>query len=347
MSRRRPSTSWIESRRPWPETPCVSALVMISRPQAFEIALEQFRGALVELALEQAVRSARARSPRIPSWCSAYAGLQAEQAAPGDGGASGPVALGEVAHADRVVGLPQDARAGQAEALDRRDERARAHRQDQLVVGQAPRAELDVAVDAVDLRPRFPHQQAGLEYRLPSRSSGAGTVRGAFTAIITFLLGFPTALFIAGQERRRRNLLLLLITDPVPHQRLLARIYAWMVLLRTGGVFDTVAQSLGFSRASLGLLYTPFATEIGPIHSNLPYMILPIYASLEKLDRRLIEASHTSARAILLTTRWIVLPLALPGIVGGFVLVFIPSLGSFIAPESPRRRRQDDDAVEL
>lgn len=154
----------------------------------------------------------------------------------------------------------------------------------------------------------------------------------ALTAIITFLLGFPTALFIAGQERRRRNLLLLLITIPF-WTNLLVRIYAWMVLLRTGGVFDTVAQSLGLTRASLGLLYTPFATEIGLIYSNLPYMILPIYVSLEKLDRRLIEASYDLGAGRFLTTRWIVLPLALPGIIGGFVLVFIPSLGSFIAPE--------------
>jgi spermidine/putrescine transport system permease protein len=154
----------------------------------------------------------------------------------------------------------------------------------------------------------------------------------AVTAIITFLLGFPTAMWIAGQEPSRRNLLLLLITIPFWTNQLV-RIYSWMILLRTGGVFDTMALSLGLSKTSLSLLYTPFATEIGLIYSNLPYMILPIYVSLEKLDRRLIEASFDLGAGHALTTRRIVLPLALPGIVGGFVLVFIPCLGTFIAPE--------------
>lgn len=157
-------------------------------------------------------------------------------------------------------------------------------------------------------------------------------VLAGLTAIITFAVGFPTALWIAGQPPQRRNFLLLLITIPFWANQLV-RLYSWMILLRTGGVFDTVALRLGLTDSSLNLLYTPFATGIGLVYSNLPYMILPIYVSLEKMDRRLIEASFDLGGGHLFTTRRIVLPLALPGIVGGFVLVFIPSLGSFIAPE--------------
>lgn len=157
-------------------------------------------------------------------------------------------------------------------------------------------------------------------------------VLAGITAMITFIVGFPTALWIAEQPRHRRNLFLLLITVPFWTNQLV-RIYSWMILLRTNGVIDSIAQGLGLTDRSLELLYTPFATGIGLVYSNLPYMILPIYLSLEKLDRRLVEASFDLGAARLLTVRRVLLPLSLPGIIGGFVLVFVPSLGSFIAPE--------------
>ncbi|TCR71771.1 ABC transporter permease [Rhizobium sp. BK376] len=157
-------------------------------------------------------------------------------------------------------------------------------------------------------------------------------VLAAMTAVITFIIGFPTALWISQQPADRRNLILLLITVPFWANQLV-RIYSWMILLRTGGVFDTLAHWVGLTDGSLNLLYTPFATGIGLVYSNLPYMILPIYVSLEKLDRRYIEASFDLGAGRLLTVRRILLPLSLPGIIGGFILVFVPSLGSFIAPE--------------
>lgn len=161
---------------------------------------------------------------------------------------------------------------------------------------------------------------------------GRSVLLAAITTVLTFIIGYPTALWISEQPAARRNLLLLAITVPFWANQLV-RVYAWMILLRTGGVFDTLARWTGLASGSLNLLYTPFATAIGLVYSNLPYMILPIYVSLERLDRRYIEAAYDLGAGRLRTVWRIVLPLSLPGIIGGCVLVFIPSLGSFIAPE--------------
>jgi spermidine/putrescine transport system permease protein len=154
----------------------------------------------------------------------------------------------------------------------------------------------------------------------------------AITTVATLLIGFPTALWMAFRPAHQRTLLVFLVTVPF-WTNLLVRNFAWILLLRDGGIIDTSLRWLGLTRAPIEVLYTPFATGIGLTYSFLPYMILPIYVSLEKMDRRLIEAAFDLG-----ADRWraltrIILPLSMPGIIGGAILVFVPGLGAFISPE--------------
>jgi spermidine/putrescine transport system permease protein len=152
------------------------------------------------------------------------------------------------------------------------------------------------------------------------------------TTILTALIGLPTALWMAFQPPGRRMLLVFVVTVPF-WTNILVRTYAWILLLRTGGVIETALGWLGMPRGTLTILYTPWATGIGLTYSFLPYMILPIYVSLEKLDRRLVEAAFDLGADRWQAFRRVILPLCLPGVIGGAVLVFVPGLGSFISPE--------------
>ncbi len=146
------------------------------------------------------------------------------------------------------------------------------------------------------------------------------------------LIGFPTALYLALQSERKRNLLLFLVTVPF-WTNLLVRTYAWILLLRNGGLVDAGLQGVGLTEQPLGLLYTDTAVIIGLLYCFLPFMVLPIYTSLEKLDWRLVEAAFDLGANRFQALRRIILPLALPGMLAGTTLVFIPALGNYIIPE--------------
>ncbi len=154
----------------------------------------------------------------------------------------------------------------------------------------------------------------------------------AATTALALLVGFPTALFMALQPPARRNLLVFLVTVPF-WANLLVRNYAWILLLRNNGLVDGVLQGAGLTTAPLGVLYTPAAVLIGLVYSFLPFMVLPIYASLEKLDLRLVEAAFDLGADRRRVLRRVIVPLAMPGIVAGCLLVFIPGLGAYVTPE--------------
>lgn len=157
-------------------------------------------------------------------------------------------------------------------------------------------------------------------------------VLAGITTAITLAIGFPTALWMAMQAPSRRLLLVFIVTVPF-WTNILVRNYAWILLLKTGGLIDTLLRATGVAHESVSILYTPLATGIGLTYSFLPYMILPIYVSLEKIDRRLVEAAFDLGAARVQALRRVILPLAMPGIVGGAILVFVPGLGAFISPE--------------
>ena len=151
------------------------------------------------------------------------------------------------------------------------------------------------------------------------------------TTLLTLVFAYPVAYWIAlVAPPRKRGLLLALIVLPF-WTSFLVRMYAWVFLLRSEGPVNLLLQGLGLPR--LELLYTPFAVLIGQVYGELPFMVLPLYVALERLDPALLEAAAdlgaSPARALLRVT----LPLTAPGVVAGCVLVFIPSLGAYLAPD--------------
>jgi spermidine/putrescine transport system permease protein len=154
----------------------------------------------------------------------------------------------------------------------------------------------------------------------------------AGAVIASLLVGFPVAYYISIQEKSKRNFLVLLITIPF-WTNLLIRTYCWILILRDTGLVNTGLQNVGLIDGPIKLLYTDGAIVLGLIYTYVPFMVLPIYATLEKLDKRLIEAARDLYASRRDALRYVVLPLSAPGIIAGSILVFIPSLGAFIAPE--------------
>ncbi len=151
------------------------------------------------------------------------------------------------------------------------------------------------------------------------------------TAAVAFVLGLPTAWFIATRPRERRAMWLFLITIPF-WTNLLIRTFAIMEVIRNEGLLNTALIRLGVIETPIQILYTDGAVLIGMVYVYLPLMVLPIYAALDRLDFRLVEAAYDLYASRLAVLRRIVLPLARPGIVAGTILVFIPSLGAYVTP---------------
>jgi spermidine/putrescine transport system permease protein len=154
----------------------------------------------------------------------------------------------------------------------------------------------------------------------------------AATTLICLVLGLPLAWYMATRSPSTRQLLVLLVTIPF-WTNLLVRTYCWVLLLRDEGLVNHVLEAMGLIRTPITFLYSDGAILLGLVYSFVPFMVLPIYATLEKVDPRLVEAAYdlyADRKAIL---RHLVWPLALPGIGAGSVLVFAPALGAFLAPD--------------
>ncbi|WP_414159481.1 ABC transporter permease [Pseudomonas sp. BNK-45] len=152
------------------------------------------------------------------------------------------------------------------------------------------------------------------------------------TTLITLLIGFPVAVWLAMQPVQRRGLLIFLITVPF-WANLLIRTYAWILLLRNTGVINNSLMDLGLIHEPLQLLYTDGAVLLGLVYTYAPFVVLPIYATLEKMDIRLLEAAQDLYAGRWRTLRKVALPIAKPGIFAGAILTFVPCLGAMIAPE--------------
>lgn len=151
------------------------------------------------------------------------------------------------------------------------------------------------------------------------------------TTLLTLLVGFPVAwALVRAVPQRWRGPMLLLVTLPL-WTSVLVKLYAWVFLLRTGGLLSQLLASLGSDSPSL--LYTTTAVALGQLYIELPYMILPIYASLERMDSSLIDAAKDLGASPAATLARVVIPIATPGVVAGCVLVFVPSLGSVLVPD--------------
>jgi putrescine transport system permease protein len=155
----------------------------------------------------------------------------------------------------------------------------------------------------------------------------------AFTStLICLIIGYPIAFYVAKSKPKIRNLLLILLIIPFWTSFLL-RVYAWKVLLQGNGILNLILIKLGFISEPLSLLYNHYAVILGVVYTYLPFMILPLYGYLVKFDLRLIDAANDLGSRKINTFFKVILPLSLPGIIAGCMLVFIPVVGEFVIPE--------------
>ncbi|MBM3512920.1 MAG: ABC transporter permease subunit, partial [Alphaproteobacteria bacterium] len=154
----------------------------------------------------------------------------------------------------------------------------------------------------------------------------------AISTLLALLLGFPMAYAIARADRRWRGALLLAVMLPF-WTSFLIRIYALIGLIRPGGLVSQGLEALGLIAGPLRILNTEIAVYLGMVFCYLPYMVLPLYARLERLDPALLEAAADLGAGPTKTFFRITLPLAAPGILAGCLLVFIPAVGEFVIPE--------------
>ena len=155
-------------------------------------------------------------------------------------------------------------------------------------------------------------------------------ILGIITTVLCLLIGYPVAYAISKCKENTQTILILLITFPT-WINMLMRTYAWINILSSKGIISNVFQLLGFGEVSF--LYTDFAVVLGMVYDFLPFMILPIHASLSKMDKSLIEASNDLG-ANPITTFWkITFRLSLGGVLTGITLVFLPAVSSFVIPK--------------
>ena len=152
------------------------------------------------------------------------------------------------------------------------------------------------------------------------------------TTILTLTIGFPTAYFIATRPSTQKNFWLFMISLPF-WSNLLVRTFAIMMFIREKGFVNYILLNLELIDKPLQIMFTPTAVWIGLVYAYLPLMVMPLYASMEKIDFRLVEAGYD-----LYASRWqvlkrLIIPLVKPGIVAGSILVFIPSIGAYITPK--------------
>jgi spermidine/putrescine transport system permease protein len=152
-----------------------------------------------------------------------------------------------------------------------------------------------------------------------------------YTTAFTFVVGFPTAWFIATRSPRMRGLLLFLITIPF-WTNLLVRTFAINQIIRNEGVFNTLMIWMGFIDEPIQIIYTDFAVFLGMTYVYLPLMVLPLYATIDRFDMRLLEAAYDLYASRWQVLRNVVVPIVKPGIIAGSILVFIPSLGAYVTP---------------
>jgi spermidine/putrescine transport system permease protein len=156
------------------------------------------------------------------------------------------------------------------------------------------------------------------------------------TTVLVILLAYPLSYFIARAHPVRRNTFLFMVLIPL-WTNFVIRVYAWMMMLRTQGVINLVlgwiAGLLHIPFTPLEMLYTPGAVLVGMVYEFLPFMILPIYTSLEKIENSLYEAAADLGANGIKTFLRVTLPLSLPGVVAGTILVFIPVMGTFIVSD--------------
>jgi len=150
------------------------------------------------------------------------------------------------------------------------------------------------------------------------------------TTVICLVIAYPFAYFLSTRRVAVRNVMLVFVMIPF-WTNFLVRNFAWRVILGNDGPLTNATEFLGLGSAEL--LFTQTAVVLGLVYGYLPFMILPLYAAIERIDRRLLEASRDLYGTGLQSFRHVLFPLSLPGVIAGSILVFVPSLGAYVTPE--------------
>ncbi|HEX9847581.1 MAG TPA: ABC transporter permease [Acidimicrobiia bacterium] len=158
---------------------------------------------------------------------------------------------------------------------------------------------------------------------------GRSFLLALITTVICLLFSYPFAYYIATRKPSTRNVLLVLVMIPF-WSNFLVRTYAWAFLLGSNGPISQISQSLGGE--PIRILFTNTAVLIGMVYGFMPFMVLPLYAAIERLDWSLVEAARDLYASGATAFRKVTLPLSMPGVVAGSILVFIPSLGAYVTP---------------
>lgn len=152
----------------------------------------------------------------------------------------------------------------------------------------------------------------------------------AISTAICLLLGYPAAYIISNTHISRRNTLLFLCILPM-WMNMLLRTYAWMTILGNNGILNNLFSLLGLPK--INMLYTRGATVMGMVYNFLPFMILPIYTALSKMDKGLLEAADDLGANKKTVFKKVILPLSMPGVISGIIMVFMPAVSTFIIPQ--------------
>ncbi|WP_322867650.1 ABC transporter permease [Aquicoccus sp. G2-2] len=161
---------------------------------------------------------------------------------------------------------------------------------------------------------------------------GRSLMLAVATVALCLLICYPVAFWVSRLPQKWRMFFLFLIALPF-FASLIVRLYAWLLILKPSGLFNTVLLNTGLINEPLDILYTPTAVIIGMVYIFLPFMFLPLFSSIDTLDRGLIEASGDLGAKPWQTFLKVILPMTTPGVIGGSVIVFIPAVGNFIVPD--------------
>lgn len=161
---------------------------------------------------------------------------------------------------------------------------------------------------------------------------GNSVLLAGTTSLLCLLIGYPFAWFLANSDKRKRPVLLMLVIIPF-WTNSLVRTYALVALINASGIINKLLMAIGIIHMPLQMLYTKGAVLLGLCYTLLPFMVLPLYSSILKLDKKLMEASRDLGASPFRAFYKVALPLTVPGIVSGCMLVFLPALGMFYIPD--------------
>ncbi len=161
--------------------------------------------------------------------------------------------------------------------------------------------------------------------------TGKTIIMSLMVTIVSLIIAYPLAYIMAKKLKGLRNIILVLVIIPFFTNQLV-RVYSWLIFLQDGGILNNFLNIFGLCEDGMGILYTQGAVVIGLTHAFFPYMVVTIYMALERMDDAMLEASRSLGASKFTTFRRVVFPLSMPGVLSGVMIVFVPTLGTFVEP---------------